>query len=70
MPDLLLELFSEEIPARLQARAAADLQRAVNDALFAAGYRPEGARAFAGPRRLALVVSGLPARQPDRKEEK
>ncbi len=70
MPDLLLELFSEEIPARMQARAAADLERAVNDKLFAAGYRPEGVRAFATPRRLALVAGGLPLRQADRKEEK
>lgn len=70
MPELLLELFSEEIPARMQARAAADLERAVNDRLFAAGYRPEGVKAFSGPRRLALVAVGLPARQPDRKEEK
>jgi glycyl-tRNA synthetase beta chain len=70
MPDLLLELFSEEIPARMQARAAADLERAVNDKLFAAGFRPEGVKAFATPRRLALVATGLPARQADRKEEK
>lgn len=70
MPDLLLELFSEEIPARMQARAATDLERLVNERLLAAGYLPEGVKAFAGPRRLALIAAGLPARQPDRKEEK
>src|ERR1700744_5434445 len=70
MPDLLLELFSEEIPARMQARAADDLRKLVTDALVAAGLACEGAKAFATPRRLALAVQGLPARQPDRKEEK
>jgi glycyl-tRNA synthetase beta chain len=70
MPELVLELFSEEIPARMQGRAAADLQRLVNERLLAAGFLPEGVKAFAGPRRLSLVASGLPARQPDRKEEK
>lgn len=70
MPDLILELFSEEIPARMQARAAADLERLVNERLIAAGFMPEGVKAFAGPRRLALVAAGLPGRQPDRKEEK
>ncbi|GJL91952.1 glycine--tRNA ligase subunit beta [Hyphococcus sp.] len=70
MPDLLLELFSEEIPARMQARAASDLERAVNKALLDAGFMPEGVKAFSGPRRLTLVASGLPARQPDRREEK
>jgi glycyl-tRNA synthetase beta chain len=70
MPELLLEIFSEEIPARMQARAAADLERLVNERLLAAGCLPEGVKAFATPRRLALVASGLPIRQPDRKEEK
>lgn len=70
MPDLLLELFSEEIPARMQRRAAADLERMMNERLLAAGFLPEGVKAFAGPRRLALIATGLPARQPDRKEEK
>ena len=60
MPDLLFELFSEEIPARMQARAAADLEKAANERLLAAGYMPEGVKAFATPRRLALAVSGLP----------
>src|SRR5215813_10199234 len=70
MPDLLLELFSEEIPARMQARAAEDLRKAVTDRLLDAGLVYEGATAFATPRRLALVVQGIPAKQPDLKEEK
>ncbi len=70
MPDLLLELFSEEIPARMQARAADDLRKMVTDRLLDAGLVYEGATAFATPRRLALAVQGIPARQPDLKEEK
>jgi len=70
MPDLLFELFSEEIPARMQARAAEDLKAMVTGKLVDAGLVYEGAKAFATPRRLALVVQGLPARQPDLKEEK
>src|SRR5499427_768601 len=70
MPDLLLELFSEEIPARMQARAAEDLRRMVAERLVEAGLVYEGATAFATPRRLALTVHGVPARQPDLKEEK
>jgi glycyl-tRNA synthetase beta chain len=70
MPDLLFELFSEEIPARMQARAAEDLKALVTGKLVDAGLVYEGAKAFATPRRLALVVQGLPARQPDLKEEK
>jgi glycyl-tRNA synthetase beta chain len=70
MPDLLLELFSEEIPARMQAKAADDLRRMVTDRLVAEGLVYEGARAFATPRRLALIVHGIPARQPDLKEER
>src|SRR5499427_1608106 len=70
MPDLLLELFSEEIPARMQARAAEDLKTIVTGRLVDAGLVYEGAKAFATPRRLALTVQGLPARQPDLKEEK
>lgn len=70
MPDLLLELFSEEIPARLQANAAKDLERMMNERLVAAGFAPEGVKAFAGPRRLALIATGLPLRQPDRIQEK
>ena len=70
MPDLLLELFSEEIPARMQAQAAADLKRLVTDTLVARGLVYEGAAAFVTPRRLALHVAGLPVRQPDAREEK
>jgi glycyl-tRNA synthetase beta chain len=70
MPDLLLELFSEEIPARMQAKAAEDLRRMVTDRLVAEGLVYEGAKAFATPRRLALTVHGIPARQADLKEER
>jgi len=70
MPDLLLELFSEEIPARMQARAAEDLRKLVTEALVGAGLLYEGAKAFVTPRRLALAVKGVPVRQPDVKEEK
>src|SRR3569832_743178 len=70
MPDLLLELFSEEIPARMQAKAAEDLRRMVTDKLVAEGLVYEGAKAFATPRRLALTVHGVPARQADLKEER
>src|ERR1700680_3190068 len=70
MPDLLLELFSEEIPARMQAKAADDLRRMVTDKLVAEGLVYEGAKAFATPRRLALTVHGLPARQSGLKEER
>lgn len=70
MPDLLLELFSEEIPARMQAKAADDLRRLVTDKLVAEGLVYEGAKAFATPRRLALTVHGIPVRQPDLKTER
>src|SRR5882757_8482070 len=70
MPDLLLELFSEEIPARMQAKAADDLRRMVTDRLVAEGLVYEGAKAFATPRRLALTVHGIPARQSDLKDER
>jgi glycyl-tRNA synthetase beta chain len=70
MPDLLLELFSEEIPARMQAKAGDDLRRMVTDKLVAEGLVYEGAKAFATPRRLALTVHGIPARQSDLKEER
>jgi glycyl-tRNA synthetase beta chain len=69
MPDLLLELFSEEIPARMQAQAARDLERLVVGALSDRGLLFEGAKAFAGPRRLTLAIAGLPAKQPDVSEE-
>ena len=70
MPELLIELFSEEIPARMQARAAEDLRRLVTDKLKAAGLGFTDARAFVTPRRLALVVDGVPAAQQDVSEEK
>ena len=70
MPDLLLELFSEEIPARMQAAAAEDLRRLVTGALVERGLAYEGAKAFVTPRRLTLHVAGLPARQPDTREER
>jgi len=70
MPDLLLELLSEEIPARMQARAAEDLRKAVTDRLVDAGLVYDGAKTFVTPRRLALAVQGVPVRQPDRREEK
>ncbi|MGV6874035.1 glycine--tRNA ligase subunit beta [Pseudochelatococcus sp. B33] len=70
MPDLLLELRSEEIPARMQRKAAEDLKKLVTDALVERGLAYEGARAHVTPRRLALQVVGLPARQPDIEEER
>ncbi|MCC6735878.1 MAG: glycine--tRNA ligase subunit beta [Bauldia sp.] len=70
MPDLLLELFSEEIPARMQRRAADDLRKLVTDALVEAGFVYEGAKAFVTPRRLTLTVNGVPARSADVREEK
>jgi glycyl-tRNA synthetase beta chain len=69
MPDLLLELFSEEIPARMQQGAAKDLERLVVGALTDRGLLFEAVKAFAGPRRLTLAVNGLPAKQRDVKEE-
>lgn len=70
MPDLLLELFSEEIPARMQRKAAEDLKKLVTDALVERGLVYEGAKAFATPRRLALHVAGLPVRGRDIREER
>jgi glycyl-tRNA synthetase beta chain len=70
MPDLFLELFSEEIPARMQAQAQESLKKLVTDALVERGLVYEGAKVFSTPRRLALTVHGLPARQPDLREEK
>ena len=70
MPDLLLEFLSEEIPARMQAKAAEDLRKLVTDRLVEEGLTYEGAKSFVTPRRLALTVHGIPARQPDVKEEK
>ena len=70
MPQLLLELFCEEIPARMQTQAARDLERMARERLAEAGFLPEGAAAFAGPRRLTLIVEGLPPAQADRTEER
>jgi glycyl-tRNA synthetase beta chain len=70
MPDLLLELFSEEIPARMQRKAGEDLKKLVTDALVERGLVYEGAKAFATPRRLALHIAGLPVRGRDVREER
>lgn len=70
MPDLLLELFSEEIPARMQARAAEDLQRLVGEGLAAAGLSFARAEAESGPRRLMLHIEGLSGRSADIREER
>ena len=70
MPQLLLELFSEEIPARMQAQAARDLERMAREKLAAEGLLPEALMAFAGPRRLTLVAEGLAAAQAERHEER
>ncbi|MFI4997955.1 MAG: glycine--tRNA ligase subunit beta, partial [Hyphomicrobiales bacterium] len=70
MPDLLLELFCEEIPARMQRRAAQDLQRLLTNALIERGFTYEGAVAFVTPRRLALHVQGLPIKSPGTAEER
>src|SRR4051794_3786917 len=70
MPELLLELFSEEIPARMQARAAEDLRSLVTDALVERGLTYDGAVAHATPRRLVLTVEGLAGRTADVREER
>lgn len=70
MAELLLELLSEEIPARMQARAREDLARLLGQALGQAGLEYKAIRTFATPRRLTAVVDGLPARSPDLREEK
>jgi glycyl-tRNA synthetase beta chain len=70
MPDLLIELFSEEIPARMQARAAEDLRARLTEALVEAGLTYAGAAAFATPRRLTLTVQGLLATSPTIREER
>ncbi|UXU75303.1 MULTISPECIES: glycine--tRNA ligase subunit beta [unclassified Paracoccus (in: a-proteobacteria)] len=70
MPDLLIELFSEEIPARMQARAREDLKKLVTDGLVEAGLTYAGAGAFSTPRRLALTVQGLTAHSPTTREER
>ncbi|MBP7240815.1 glycine--tRNA ligase subunit beta [Amaricoccus sp.] len=70
MPDLLLELLSEEIPARMQGRAAADLKKLVTDGLVERGLTYAGAAAFVTPRRLVLAVEGLAGRSPDMRDER
>ena len=70
MPDLLLEVLSEEIPARMQPRAAEDLKRLVANGLVERGLTYEGAAAHAGPRRLALDIRGLTKETPTRREER
>src|SRR5262249_59033158 len=69
-PALLRALLTEKLPAHMQARAADDVKTLVTAKLVAAGLLYEGAKAFVTPRRLALAVAGVPARQPDVKEEK
>ncbi|UFS64044.1 glycine--tRNA ligase subunit beta [Paracoccus denitrificans] len=70
MPDLLIELFSEEIPARMQARARGDLKKLVTDGLVEAGLTYKSAGAFSTPRRLALAIEGLTAQSPTTREER
>ena len=70
MPDLLIELFSEEIPARMQTRAAQDLQKLVTNGLVEAGLTYASAAAFSTPRRLTLTVEGLLANSPTTREER
>jgi glycyl-tRNA synthetase beta chain len=70
VPQLLLEFFSEEIPARMQPRAEADLERLLSAALKAAGLKWESFGTFAGPRRLGCVIEGLPEKTEDVREER
>src|SRR5262245_63338636 len=70
MAELLLELFSEEIPSRMQTRAREDLARLLGQALACAGLEYKDLKTFATPRRLVAVVEGLPARSPSLREEK
>lgn len=70
MPELLLELLSEEIPARMQDRARADLERLITEGLKEAGLEHGDVRTFSTPRRLGLSVEGLPDRQPDVRQER
>ncbi len=70
MPDLLIELFCEEIPARMQRKAAEDLKGSITNGLVEAGLVYEGAKAFVTPRRLALTVTGVPVKGPDLTEER
>jgi glycyl-tRNA synthetase beta chain len=70
MPDLLLELFSEEIPARMQARAEADLARMMTDALSQGGLEAGSTQSYSGPRRIAFIAEGVPAQSAGTVEEK
>ena len=70
MPDLLIELFSEEVPARMQARAREDLKKLVTDGLVEAGLTYAGAAAFSTPRRLTLALEGLSAESAPVREER
>ena len=70
MPDLLLELRSEEIPARMQRKAAGDLRKMVTDGLVEAGLTYEGCQEYWTPRRLTLDIRGVTARSRDVREEK
>lgn len=70
MTELFLELFCEEIPARMQVRAAQDLGRLIQEALLSQGLAPESVETYATPRRLAMVANGVPTAQPDRQEER
>lgn len=70
MPDLLIELFSEEIPARMQTRAGEDLKKRITDGLVEAGLTYSNAAALTTPRRLTLAVEGLLAQSPTIREER
>ena len=70
MPELLLELFCEEIPARMQRKAAGDLRKMVTDGLVESGLTYEGAKEFWTPRRLTLSINGLTTRSADLREER
>ena len=70
MPDLLIELFSEEIPARMQKRAGEDLKKIVTDGLVEAGLTYASAAAFTTPRRLTLTIDGLTEESPNTREER
>ena len=70
MPDLLIELFSEEIPARMQLRAAEDLKKRITDGLVEVGITYAGAAAFSTPRRLTLTLQGVLSESPTLKEER
>ena len=70
MPDLLLELFSEEIPARMQARAEADLARMMREALTQGGLKVGATKTYSGPRRIVFIAEGVPAQSAATVEER